>query len=60
VPCVRAGQGTGITVEVLVPDTSEAAVRGRLQRCCNGEKTSKNSEDPRRKHDDDDGGDDLK
>lgn len=58
VPCVRVGQGAGITVEVLVPDTSEAAVRGRLQCCCNGEKTSKNSEDPRRKHDDYGGGDD--
>lgn len=62
VPCVRVGQGAGVTVEVLVPDTSKAAVRGRLQCCCNGEKTSKDSEDPRRKHDDYGGGndDDLK
>lgn len=60
VPRVRVGQGTGITVEVLVPDTSVAAVRGRLQCCCNGDKTSKNSEDPRRKHDDGGDDDDLK
>jgi hypothetical protein len=60
VPCVRVGQGTGVTVKVLVPDTSVAAIRGRLQRCCNGNKTSKNSEDPRRKHDDDGDDDDLK